>query len=954
MNFLKGYGIFIAIGILTIILHHPFAMAQEFGGNSPRMRWRQIDTDTARIIFPASLEYQGQRVANLVHHISKNASRSIGEKHKKINIVLQNQTIVPNGYVGLAPFRSEYYIHPPQSGYIIGSNWLDLLTIHEHRHVQQFANSRRGLTNFGYAITGELGWRYLSSLSIPDWFWEGDAVVFETALSGQGRGRMPSFYNGFKSLAFNDTYYSYQKVRNGSIKDFVPNHYESGYLMVNYGREEFGNDFWKEIVHDAGKYKSLFYPFSRSLYRKSGNPSYDFYIMAMRHYNSGWNELRDAPDNYQLDQLNDVDKDGTFTTYRYPYYDKEGAVIVYKSSYKRIGAFYKVNSYGMEYLITRQGRVLDNYFSYKNGKLVWAEVGQNERWGWDVNSNIVLYDMFEYSKKKLTSSTRYFSPDLSYDGEKIVVFQSSPDLKYNLHILSSEDGSLISEVPNQNNYYFAYPKWMPGDQHVVAVARDNYGKNALVRIDPETGGMEKITEFTDHQIGIPYITATHIYFSATFSGIDNIYAIKIGQDSIYQVTDEKIGAYNPTVNEDESKLYFTDFSSLGSDIKIMNLDQSKWKVIDIREPVQMDEYNFISNEGEGGDITSNLESRTYETRKYSNSSKLINIHSWSFYLAEPNYEWALRSNNILNTLDMSLGVRYNRNDNEYTYFWDAAYAQLYPVLTVSANYGLRAGLNTENGVSTKVEWWESKAKAGLLFPFNISSGLYTRNLNLSSRFVYTDIRFRENENVSTTDFNLKSMESGISFLNRRKKARQNIFAKNSQFISIGYSKSIDENVADQLFVDSEWTFPGLSDNHNLVFQGSFQLEDEENDYRFTDNFNYARGYNKPIYDYIYKVGSNYHFPLVYPDWGFLGILYFYRFRLNAFYDYSRAHLINSETNAESIRMYNSVGGEFIVDSRVLRMYDLTFGFRYSYLLNQDPQESDLKHSFEFFIPLVRF
>jgi len=944
---------------LFVILNFP-SFAQEFGGNPPKMRWRQIDTGTARIIYPTNMDAQAQRVANLVDHIGNHGHASVGDRHKKINIVLQNQTVVSNGYVGLAPFRSEYYLNPPQSGYLVSSNWLDVLTIHEQRHVQQFNNARRGLTNFGYLLQGEIGWSFLSSLSIPNWYWEGDAIAFETSLSKQGRGRMPFFYNGFKSLLFDETYYAYDKIRNGSLRDFVPDHYQSGYLMVNYGREEFGFDFWKDILHESGKYKGLFYPFSRSLYRKAGNPTYDFYTMSMRYYNKEWDEIKQKPPNTKIEQLNEVDKKNTFTIYRYPHFDKEGSAIVYKASYKRIGGFYKINNYGMEYLITRQGRVLDNYFSYKDGKLVWTELGQDERWSWGVNSNIVMYDMFTYKKKKLTTSTKYFSPDLSYDGEKIIAFQSTPDLRYNLHILSSEDGSLIKEIPNDLNYYFAYPKWALDDESIIAIARDRQGRNALVKVSIADGKVENLTAFSDHQIGIPWQTDEFIFFSASFSGIDNIYAIRNGSDSIYQVTDEKIGAYNAAYNQQNGKLYFTDFNKLGSDIKTMPLDTLSWKAISITEPVNMEQYDFVSNEGEGGDITTTLQSQEFTSSKYSISSNLINVHSWSVLLNDPNYEWALRSNNILNTLDMNLGVRYNRNDNEFRYFYNAAYAQLYPVLTVNASTGQRAGLRISRDPggapidTVKVQWWDSNAKAGFLLPFDVSKGLYTSNLRLYSNYSFTTIRFIENENVQTTDFNLKSVDAGLSFLNRRKKARQNIFAKNSQYLNLVYNGSIDENDASQLFLDSELTFPGLSDNHNIVFQASYQNEDFENDYRFSDNFMYSRGYNRPTYDYIYKIGSNYHLPLVYPDWGLWGIIYFYRMRANAFFDYSRAHRVNLETNTESVLLYNSAGAELIFDTRLFNLYSMSFGFRYSYLLNEDPTDDDLKHSFEFFIPLLRF
>ena len=82
----------------------------------------------------------------------------------------------------------------------------------------------------------------------------------------------------------------------------------------------------------------------------------------------------------------------------------------------------------------------DSYFSYKKGKLAWAEVGQDVRWSWEVNSNIVVYDMLSGKRQRLTTGAKYFSPDLSSDASKIVAFQTSPELKYHLHVLSSADG----------------------------------------------------------------------------------------------------------------------------------------------------------------------------------------------------------------------------------------------------------------------------------------------------------------------------------------------------------------------------------------------------------------------------------------------------------------------------------------------------------------------------------
>jgi len=951
----------IILSTLVVFIVPLLAFSQEFGGNPPSIRWNQIDTDTVRVIYPVSLYEEAQRVAGTIHYLSRNTRKTIGDKHQKIDIVLQNQTVFSNGYVGLAPFRSELYMNAPQNGFDLGSNWLDLLSIHEYRHALQFMNTRRGVTNIGYILTGEFGWSYLSNLSIPNWFWEGDAVVSETVLTEQGRGRLPSFYNGYKSLVYGNKTYNYQKARNGSIKDYVPNHYALGFLLCNYGREQYNNDFWKGVITDASRFKGLFYPFSKAIKRQTNLPVKGFYNKAIDHYQSTWESVENSLT--QVNQLNTQDKKSTFTSYQYPSPVGDGSILAHKASFKKIGGFYVIERSGKESFIARQGRVVDTYFSHRNDKLLWAELGQDLRWSWKSYSNIVLYDIKSKQRKRITKSSRYFSPDLSHDGNKVIVFHVEPDQKYNLEIISSENGELITKIPNKENYYFSYPKWSDGDSSVIAIARDQRGKVAILEINVSNGSHDIILPFTNHQIGVPAVTKERIYFSASFSGVDNIYAIDRKNKKLSQITDGSLGAYQAGIDKAENKLYYSEFSSMGNNIKFIDIDELKWKNVIVVEPAEMEKYNFISVEEEGGDVTSKIPPRSFETKKYPLSAKLINLHSWSFYFADPNYEWALRSDNILNTLSMNLGVRYNRNDENFTYFFDAAYAQYFPVVTFSTSIGQRKTnvfVEDDEGniVGTEqLKWWESIIKPGITIPFDISSELYARKINLSGFYSYTKVNYSEASEAldpRIVDADFHSYTASINFLNRRKKARQNILSSYSQYLSVSYDRLIDNKIVDQLFADSEWTFPGLFPNHNVAFQASFQKEDADNLPRYGDNFVYARGYNRPIYDYIYKIGSNYHLPVFYPDWGFWGIIYLYRLRANAFYDYSRTHFIHSDTSAESIQLYNSVGGELILDTKIMNMYDFTFGFRYSYLLNEDQFEEDLKHSFEVFIPLMRF
>src|SRR5258706_14771920 len=155
--------------------------AQQFGGNPPSIHWSQINTDTARIIFPQGIDSTAQRVASIVHWLAKNNPSPLGNRLYKVNIVFQTQTTLANGYVSLAPFRSEYYLTPVLNNFEEGSiNWPEVLAVHEFRHVQQFNNFRNGLSKAAWYLFGESGLQVLTAAAIPNWFYEGDAVYNET------------------------------------------------------------------------------------------------------------------------------------------------------------------------------------------------------------------------------------------------------------------------------------------------------------------------------------------------------------------------------------------------------------------------------------------------------------------------------------------------------------------------------------------------------------------------------------------------------------------------------------------------------------------------------------------------------------------------------------------------------------------------------------------------------
>ena len=171
--------------------------AQRFGGNPTSLKFYQLNTDTVRIIFPKGLEKQAREAAWLSHQLVRDSSASsLGNKLRKFNVVLQNQTTTSNAYVGPAPWRSEFYMMPDLSNLGSGSiSWHQYLALHEFRHIEQFSNFNRTIPKIAGFFFGQEGQAVAMNLAVPDWFWEGDAVWQETMNSKQGRGRFPSFFN---------------------------------------------------------------------------------------------------------------------------------------------------------------------------------------------------------------------------------------------------------------------------------------------------------------------------------------------------------------------------------------------------------------------------------------------------------------------------------------------------------------------------------------------------------------------------------------------------------------------------------------------------------------------------------------------------------------------------------------------------------------------------------------
>jgi hypothetical protein len=913
--------------LISLVFFLPFQYNQilhaqdVFGGNPASIHWRQYNTDTARVIYPAGLDSQALRVAQIVHYLNRSTEHSIGPKERKINIVFQKDVTYENGFVALGPFRSEFYLNPPQDVFSLGSlPPYENLAIHEYRHVQQYMNFDRGFSRVLSFILGEQGQDLGNALTVPNWFFEGDAVFQETLVSHEGRGRLPSFLDDFTALWTGGRDYSWQEWRNGSYRSLVPNWYPLGFILVSYGRENYGPDIWKNIAGDAAAGKGGFYPFQRAVKKYTGIPFAQFRKQAMDTYK----DRLLSEDTVVAGHLETPLKRNNVVTYL----QDGGDGIVAMASYRKPPVFFRKDDRGW-HKIRAWDVAQDDYFSYRNGKIVYAAYQSDLRWGLREFNDIRLLDAKTGSQRSLTHHTRYFSPDISPDGQHVVAVDVPSGQMASLHILSTSDGHVEDSIPNPFRYFYVMPRWTADGKHILAGIRDWEGRMSLGRIDVVAHTTEALLPFSYHLISFPYESGDTIFFSAQREHGDQLMAYVEG--TLYQLTHGIRDYYMPTVQG--GNVHWTTPAADGMTLYSARGTSFAWT------PLAPDSFatrvDPMLDKGFTGDPALGAlyrldTSEPYTSSVYHKATHFFNFHSFRPYYSNPDWSFTIYGQNVLNTFQSQVAYDYNQNEASSTFSAGGTYAGWYPWLSGSVGYTLhRTGVT---GQGLVVHWDELRTGLGTSIPFDISYGRLYQFITPSVSLQTDELNIPAASRKYFFGDHIEYLEYGLTWSSQIQQATQQIFPHWAHSISATLDRAtFGDPSAWQYLVQGTVYLPGLWNSHSLVLSAAYQRRDTLGHYTFTDDFPGARGYPGYNFPQMTKWSANYHFPLVYPDWGFGSIVYFLRIRANVLFDQWELAPIGPGP----VYHLRSTGLELFFDSQWWNQLPVSFGIGYYRLLDNN-------------------
>ena len=921
---------YLSLFILSFISLTAFGQIFSTAQNPLSVRWNYIQSGGFKIIYPKELEKDAQRMANTLPFIYPKIGLGLKQQKTSIPLLLQNRGTIANGFVQLGPKKSEFYATPPQ--YFDSQDWLNNLSVHELRHIAQFDK----LTGIQRHPFPELVYFAYFGAGIPIWFFEGDAVVNETALTEAGRGRQPKWVMPFRTSILEGKKMSYSKAYFGSNKDVTPGYYQTGYLMVADMKEKYGQFISDSLLGDIRKRPLRLYPFSQSLKKFTGENTKKYFLSIQKKIAEKWKEQGEKihPENYE--SLNK--KTSLATNYFLPVRLNKNQILALKESKQDARCFVIVNEDKTEQKLFGIGYQEQPWFSYKNDVLVWDEIRYDPRYKQRSYSVICSYNLKTKKFKTLSSKSRLFSPSLSEDGAKIVASKVELNNQFNLVEIDASSGKILKSHPNPENEILQTPGFDKTGNQITYIGVSEKGKS-LWLLDGKK--KTQLISNSRQQLSRPIFIDNKIVFNAHLNGIDNIYSIDITSKKISALSSSKYGAFNATQTGD-GKIIFNDYKINGYEIAEKTATEKT-----VGENTFLDFSSAAEKQENVDNVFENIPDSTFQPKRFRQGLNLFNFHS-IIPVIDNEYVFGLelQSNNLLNTMDFYTGAKYHRDLKRFEYTADISYKALYPVFSVVYRNRPKRTFYRAKNITQQGDWRENyiKLNASLPLSFNARNQNYSFTLNTATSF--TQRYMPENMPANFVRELKFPMEYNFTFNHSLRTTERDIAPRWAQIFRVTYNhQPFDKNLGGEIMaLESFLYFPGFAKNHSFLASFNYQKASGVNQY--ATEIATVYGYNNILAKSRLQNSMlvNYRFPFAFPDWELSSLAYVRNLRAGLFCHYENIGVdtnigqpktygveLNSSLNILRYQPVVDVGARLVFVNQIYNQNPiLEFSFNYSF------------------------
>ena len=912
------------------------------GAAPASLRWQQIKTERYKLVFPNYYLNKAQLIHAYLDTIRPYISYGLRPLFDRLPVVLYPTNLHSNGLVTWAPKRVELYTAPPTRQFAVP--WLKQLTLHEYRHVVQMSNLNTGFTKaasylFGEQIVG------LVALIPPSWFFEGDAVAAETALTAFGRGMQPEFSIEYRAIVHEDkNFVNLDRWICGSLKDNIPDKYKLGYQVVTAAREYYGEDFWDKVLRYCGR-NPYFIVSPNIAYRKYAQTNTkDLFLRTFNDLKAYWEKASSIPNSTSF-----IPTGGrSYTLYEYPLPYSDHRIIAQKKDMDSTYRFVVLDTVSGEEHTLRYNTQLSSRPILKGDTLLWTEYVPSLFYE-QQNRSSVKAMLLKEDRKGLGSSRPhtlfkeencYYITPLGDEGYAMIVYdrENRPSVLLT-DTLFRETGRL--SLPGEDTSVNGLA-WDSNTQRLCIIVLDNEGMYLAEILRQPTLSLRQLTSPSLITIDNLRASGGRLYFNSIQSGKDEVHIYDLYSGKEYRATTSQYGSIMPSAVNDSLLLAVT-YRRNGYYPSLQRLDSLK-EVTPSRMPInllnpprkswgwQIDSINITP---------SAAATKAPSARRYGRFSHLFRVHSWipiSLDVQDLVEEYQLDlgvgvtaiSQNTLGTMVSLLQYGWLPNKRSNYVMAHAEYSGLPVHISFDLEYGgndqtVYRPASQDNIPIDRTLKKQLQATAGLSLPMNFSDGAQIRHLIPFTMFSYYNNLIYNDTNNSFQKGNYK-ITSGLSFYNYRYTTPKELNPQLGYMLQFAYTMNpVRGNFGKLLNLYARGYFPGFARLHSLTLEGNLQHQWEGN-YNYLQKTLYPKGC---YYDFasknLFSAAASYRFPLAYPDGGIPNVLYFKRIALNLFGEYACNTLFSSDGKNPTIHPY-TYGGELLLDFNVFRIgVDLNVG-----------------------------
>jgi len=568
--------------VTVIIFFSNFALPQ-FEPH-PEVEWRTIETENFNVVFHPEAERTAKTTAKIVEEIYEPINSLYDYKPKdKINFVINDLSDEANGATDFFNGRIEIFSSALDFELRGTHNWLRNVITHEYTHMVQlqasmkfprsipaiylqwlnYEKERRPDVLYGYpnAIVSYP----ISGFGVPAWFAEGTAQYQRQSMGYDKWDAQRDMI--LRMYVENDNMLTYNEMGQFSTVTSLKAEsiYNSGFALVRYISQTYGEDKLKEITNNLSK----IYNFSidRALQETIGKDGTELYDEWQQFLKTDYSRrLRGIKDTKVEGEI--IEPDG-FANY-HPKFSPDGTKIAYLTNKGFDYGMTQVNVYDIKTKKSESLEIAASNFDWSpdgtkiiySGRIIPARLDGVSKY------DLFIYDLSKKESKKITNEKRAFSPSYSADGKRLVYLVSG-DGTMNLEISDSEgkNPKRLTEFKNGEQIY--NPKFSPDNNYIIFEYSLEESRK-IGYIDLSTNFFEFILNEKDVDFRNPvlYTDGTGFLYSSDITGIFNIYEYSFETFSTRQVTNVTGGAFMPSIDIN-GNLVYASYTSTGFKISIL-------------------------------------------------------------------------------------------------------------------------------------------------------------------------------------------------------------------------------------------------------------------------------------------------------------------------------------------------------------------------------------------------